>query len=348
MSKTKEILTRINYKKIKGFFQKPLFDFKYISLILLALFSWQSSSSLRFLTQEENFSSLLMLSTYSYPESSQMIFIQQNSIKGLSSPLTVPTRVLAAFIQGDTDIIERGGVIEYTVVQGDSLSRIASRFNISLDTLLWANNLRTSTIRPGQRLIILPVSGVKHTVEEGDTISAIAKEYDVEAEEILSFNNILKQEDILAGETIVVPGGVKPRIILPIREIVQNIENLTSGQIRARFSTNHFHRQSHSFPFGQCTWWVAQKRAIGRWGHAKNWLANAQRDGFLTCRGRNCLPKAGAVIIVRGSPIFGHVGYVEKVRGNQVTFSEMNNIGWGRVNYRTVTVGSHQIIGYIY
>ena len=374
----KRALARINYNRIKpsttffkkkkvvlgkGFFQKPLFGFKYISLILLALFSWQAGSSLKSLNYQEDFSLLFSTSLYermdreafvltnekfSVLKTPQLVLVQENSIKALTSPLTVPTRVLAAFIEGDIDVVERGGVIGYVVEQGDSLSGIASKFNISLDTLLWANNLRSSIIRPGQKLIILPVSGVKHTVEDGDTLNNIAERYKVEKQEIVSFNNILGQEDILIGQTLIIPDGVKPRIVLPIREIVQNIENLTPDQVRARFSTNNFNGQSHSFPFGQCTWWVAQKRAIPAWGHAKNWLSNAERHGFLTCRGRYCIPKVGAVIIVKGSPIFGHVAYVEKVRGNQVTFSEMNNIGWGRVNYRTVTVGSHKIIGYIY
>ena len=349
----KKLCREINFKKTIKVFQKPLFTFKCLSFILLGLFLWTASSSLRSLGEQESFPLLPTLSHGNYQEFIQkdslpLTLVQGTSIRALSSSLVVPTRVLAALIQGDTDAIERGGVIEYVIKQGDTLLGIAGKFNISLDTLLWANNLTSATIRPGQKLIILPVSGVKHTVEDGDTLNNIAERYKVEKQEIVSFNNILGQEDIFIGQTLIIPDGVKPRIVLPTREIVQNIENLTPDQVRARFSTNNFNGQSHSFPFGQCTWWVAQKRAIPAWGHAKNWLSNAERHGFRTCRGRYCIPKVGAVIVITGCPTFGHVAYVEKVRGNKITFSEMNNIGWGRVNYQTITIGSHRIIAFIY
>jgi len=296
---------------------------------------------------------------------SGFILINQNSLQA-TSPLTIIfPRVLGVLVEEEE--IEysetRNSIIDYIVQEGDSLWSIAAQFNISVNTIIWANDLRGTTIRLGQNLVILPVSGVRYIIKEGDTISRIAERYNVETEQIIDFNNILDEGSIFIGQSIIVPGGEKRAIRIVNRTTNTNIENinvenididninieeLTPNQVRAKFSTNNYWGQSHAFPFGQCTWWPAQKRPIGRWGHAKSWLGNAERDGFRVCRGRNCDPVAGAVLVIQGHPVYGHVVYVEEVKGNTIIFSEMNNIGWGKINRRTVTTGHHTIIGFIY
>ena len=59
---------------------------------------------------------------------------------------------------------------EYIVENGDSVSRIASEFGVSVQTVLYENGLsEDGYIRPGQILSILPTTGIKHTVKEGET-----------------------------------------------------------------------------------------------------------------------------------------------------------------------------------
>ncbi len=98
--------------------------------------------------------------------------------------------------------------IEYYIVKkGDAPGSIAQEFGISLETLLWANNLSSrSVIRPGDRLTILPVSGVAHTVKKGDTLAAIAKKYNADTEKIREFNH-LNNDALSLGQVVVVPGG---------------------------------------------------------------------------------------------------------------------------------------------
>ena len=79
----------------------------------------------------------------------------------------------------------RKNIITYIVKEGDSPSKIAAQFGVSLNTILWANNLKSgSVIKPGQELLILPITGVYHTVQKGETLSAIAKKYSVSVGEI--------------------------------------------------------------------------------------------------------------------------------------------------------------------
>jgi LysM repeat protein len=77
------------------------------------------------------------------------------------------------------------------VQDGDSLGRIASKFQISIATILWENNLGvTSYLHPGDRLTILPVSGLTHTVRRGDTLKKIASLYSANVDEIIKFNKL--------------------------------------------------------------------------------------------------------------------------------------------------------------
>ncbi len=96
----------------------------------------------------------------------------------------------------------------YSVQEGNTLSEVAAMFNVSVNTVVWANGLKSGTdIHPGQTLLILPISGVQHTVRAGDTASSIAKRYGGDAKEILAYNNLSEDESLVVGERITVPGG---------------------------------------------------------------------------------------------------------------------------------------------
>lgn len=100
----------------------------------------------------------------------------------------------------------------YVVREGDTLSQIAELFNVSTNTLVWSNDLgRGNVIRPGETLVILPVSGVRHTVEKGDTLAKIIKRYEGDTEEVLEFNGLTEGSTLTVGDVVVVPYGVMPQ-----------------------------------------------------------------------------------------------------------------------------------------
>jgi murein DD-endopeptidase MepM/ murein hydrolase activator NlpD len=104
----------------------------------------------------------------------------------------------------------REGIINYVVKAGDTVSTIAAQFAISVNTILWENNLSAySLIRPGNKLAILPVTGVTHSVKRGDTIAAIAVRYGVEANLILEANKLASAETLTPGQKLIIPGGRK-------------------------------------------------------------------------------------------------------------------------------------------
>lgn len=101
-----------------------------------------------------------------------------------------------------------GEISSYIVRPGDSLSEIASMFGVSVNTILWANDLKKATgINPGDSLVILPISGVRYTVKSGDTLKSIAAAHKGDVADILAYNQLDTETDIQTGDTIVIPGG---------------------------------------------------------------------------------------------------------------------------------------------
>lgn len=101
-----------------------------------------------------------------------------------------------------------GEINVYVVREGDTLSQIAQMFNVSSKTILWANDIsKASAIRPGDSLVILPITGVRHVVKSGDTIQSIAKKYSGDVDDIMDYNQFASAEDVKVGDTVVIPDG---------------------------------------------------------------------------------------------------------------------------------------------
>ena len=142
-------------------------------------------------------------------ESPNLFFVQKDSLKAVSSPTNVNPKVFGSLV-GESEET-RKEILEYTIEEGDTLSKIAENFGISLETVLWANDLtKNSKISPGQKLITLPVSGVLHFVQKGETLSEIAKKYKGDVEKIIEFNELDNEKDIFAGDILIIPDGIMP------------------------------------------------------------------------------------------------------------------------------------------
>jgi len=147
------------------------------------------------------------------PESPELLFVGNGSIRASSPPTTFSPQALGALIGGAEPEDAKKVITEYIVESGETLSSIASKFNISLNTILWANNLSMNTqIQPETRLVIPPVSGVIYHVKSGDTISTIAEKYKGKTEEIVAINNLSNDEDIYIEDILVIPNGVMPSV----------------------------------------------------------------------------------------------------------------------------------------
>lgn len=134
----------------------------------------------------------------------------------------------------------RDKVIEYEVKNGETISSIARDFGVSENTILWENDLTSGTqIKAGDKLRVLPVSGIAYKVEGGDTIYSIAKKYQANAQAILDFpfNDVGDDFQLKTGQTLIIPDGAPPEKPKPaptqyLAREQQNvtIENLGSAQ----------------------------------------------------------------------------------------------------------------------
>lgn len=104
--------------------------------------------------------------------------------------------------------LSSGEMSVYEVKEGDTLSEIAELYDVSMNTIRWENNLTGNNIKVGQKLNILPVTGVKHIIKKGDTLDKIATKYDAEVEDIMVFNDVTKSSALKQGDVLYVPNGI--------------------------------------------------------------------------------------------------------------------------------------------
>ncbi len=133
-----------------------------------------------------------------------------------------------------------GEVVTHVVEPGETFASIAQKYGLeNVETILWENNLsKDDTIKPGEELRILPVDGIRHKVERGETIYTIAKKYGLdesEAQRIVDypFNEFKNDEtfELAIGQTIMIPGGVKPDEAAPAEKPAQ-------GKFAAKLTPN--------------------------------------------------------------------------------------------------------------
>jgi murein DD-endopeptidase MepM/ murein hydrolase activator NlpD len=130
--------------------------------------------------------------------------ISPTAIDALSAPVSTETKL--------PDDRPRDEVFVYEVQSGDTLSSIGEKFQISVDTIRYANDLNdVDTLSVGQKLTILPVSGVRHEVKAGDTVKSIAKKYNVSPQAIVDFNYLNEPFALKVGDKLVVPNASIPQ-----------------------------------------------------------------------------------------------------------------------------------------
>lgn len=120
----------------------------------------------------------------------------------------------------------------YVVREGDTLSGIGEMFDVSVNTIIWGNDLkRGAPLKVGQTLTILPVTGVKYTVKKGDTLESIAKKLHGDAAEIASFNGV-DTASLAVGDEIIVPNGEIQVAAAPAQKSAAKAAQYTGYYIR--------------------------------------------------------------------------------------------------------------------
>lgn len=105
----------------------------------------------------------------------------------------------------------------YVVQKGDSLSKIAIKFNTSVRKIMELNGLKSTNIRVGQKLKLPEVNSAKlsdraeslkgkrvHKLAKGETLGLLSKKYNVSIAKLMDLNSIKDPRKIRAGQVIIV------------------------------------------------------------------------------------------------------------------------------------------------
>lgn len=198
---------------------KHFCQLKIPSLFLLALIVWAPSAHAGFLDLAmDNIKSFInkdktdQVVKNQYEEMGVLRVSNQVSSSGASESISGNDGVIRgvvgpARLATEREVFENDQIQVYEVKVGDTLSDVAKMYDVSKNTIAWANDIKNGKLVPGDTLVILPVSGVKHAVKKGDTVKTIAKKYKAVQGDILSFNDLEADSALNVGDVLIVPDG---------------------------------------------------------------------------------------------------------------------------------------------
>ncbi len=129
------------------------------------------------------------------------ISVESNALKTEVGPLGTTADVDFYYPESDT-------ISLYVIKKGDTLKTVADLFDVSVNTIIWANDIKSGTsLKEGDTLVILPVSGIRYTVKKGDTLASITKKFKADIGDVGLFNGITEESRLAVGDTLILPDG---------------------------------------------------------------------------------------------------------------------------------------------
>jgi len=212
----------------------------------------------------------------------------------------------------------RDKIIEYVVQPGDVTSLIAARFDISTNTVLWENNLTLySTLKIGQILKILPVTGITHKVVKGETLQSIATKYKSNQNKILDINKLENASEIQIGQILILPDGVP--VTIKVAAPVYTAKNIVAPSTPAQISSSKLQWPAASYYITQYYSWRHTGLDIG---DKTGKPVYAAEDGIVTKAGWNNGGYGYYIMIDHGNglqTLYGHHSKLYVSAGQRVT-----------------------------
>ena len=122
-----------------------------------------------------------------------------------------------------TATASQNNFITHTVLPGESLASIASRYGISRGELMQLNGLTSATLTPGQTLVIkkLPAAGTTqqyHIVKPGENLYTIARKYGINISKLREMNH-LGNRPLTVGQKLLISGGTVNSYDVAIKQV---------------------------------------------------------------------------------------------------------------------------------
>ena len=227
----------------------------------------------------------------------------------------------------------------HSVGEGDSISKIAEMYGVSVNTIVWANDLSSDRdIQPGQTLLILPVSGVQHVVKKGDTVKSLAQKYTGDAGEIIAYNSLPEDGTLTVGETVTIPGGEIPEEKIATKSSGAKYTQVTTSSVSVSGYFSHplpgsiktqgihgYNAVDLGAPAGTPILAAAAGKVIvskaGGWnGGYGNYIVIDHANGTQTLYSHNTSNKVWQGQSVVAGQVIGYVGSTGRSTGNHLHF----------------------------
>lgn len=232
---------------------------------------------------------------------------------------------------GSGAVATRTEIVDYTVQNGDTASSIAAKFGISVNTILWENNLSAKgLIKPGDTLRILPMTGIRHTVKRNQNLAGLADYYEVDLAKIAEANNLSTTAGLKVGQTLLIPGGRKIVVVAPVKS--------TPSKPAGSAPTVNTGKPSEQIVTGGKMVWPTLGHTVTQyysWRHTALDIANktgtpiyASGDGTVETAGWNSGGYGYHIVINHGGgkkTLYAHMSAFAVKAGDQVTKGQ--NIG---------------------
>ena len=267
-------------------------------------------------------------------------------------------------------------VLSYEVKAWDSIPSIAEKFWVSVNTILWANNMESSrSLVVWEKIRVPSATWYLYKIKRGDVIENIAKEYNVSVEAI-ERQNWIKDGYIIAWKEILLPWASKKVPVVEKPKVIVQTNSKTNSkntQTQNKKSTQNWkktvtrrawwweseyvssggsyqlvwRKPQWNFAYWNCTRYVAQYKNVNWSGNANQWLRNARAKWHSTWS----TPSLWAIVQFswRGyNPVYWHVWIVIGIDWNNIIVSDMNFASFNKVTTRKVPINSANIDWYIY
>jgi murein DD-endopeptidase MepM/ murein hydrolase activator NlpD len=108
----------------------------------------------------------------------------------------------------------RAEVVQYVVVEGDTIESVAAKFDVLPETVMGSNGIFDSSeaLQPGRTIAVPPIDGMYYVPNQGDTLETIARRFQVDPAAIAAYGpNAIADGVVQPGKALVVPGGMMPQ-----------------------------------------------------------------------------------------------------------------------------------------
>lgn len=271
-----------------------------------------------------------------------------------------------SILDDERDLEWTNEIVNYEVRPWDSFYSISLNFEVSTNSIYWANDFdKNHVLHPWDIIKVPPVTWMIHQVKSWETLSSIAEKYDIGESKIKEQNWLWDDSKVIAWEVLVIPWAVKPAPPVPV--YVKPAVNYPKSKATAKSSGSKAwtstavtssttstwkyklsrRNPSHSFVWWNCTRYVAQYKNVKWWWNANQWLKNAAAAWYSTWS----TPSLWAIVQLTGrwyNPRYWHVWIVMDIVWNDIIISDMNYRMLNEITYRKIPINDRTIDWYIY